>query len=147
MGERQCFDEWCDSVERVVRLSQVGEPTTSARARGIFWAVTVRVSNAGRRRAQRATDAGLYLIDSEGRRYFQSSSGQRALAATGTGGEDLRTKMPPGGSFERTAVYDVPKNSEELGLVVTHGRFPGILIIGDAQSFLHAPTVIRLSGL
>ena len=47
MGERQCFDEWCVSVERVVRLSQVGDPTTVAHARGIFWVVTVRVSNAG----------------------------------------------------------------------------------------------------
>jgi hypothetical protein len=56
-------------------------------------------------------------------------------------------RMPPGGSFVRRVVFDVPREATELALVVNHGRFPGVLIIGDPHRFLHAPTVIRLSEL
>ena len=76
-----------------------------------------------------------------------SPQGQRALDVAGAGGQDLATMMQPGGSFERTVVFDVPKDTAELALVVTHGLFPGSLIIGDSQSFLHAPTVVKLNIL
>jgi hypothetical protein len=146
MGEKQCFDEWCISVERAARQPQVGKPPAVAHARGIFCVVTVRVSNAARRKAQRETDVGVCLIDREGHRYDPSPQGQLALDATGTGGLDLTTKMPPGGSYERTLVFDLPKETADLGLVVIHGLFPGALIIGDSQSFLHPPTVVRLNN-
>jgi Domain of unknown function (DUF4352) len=146
MGQKQCFDEWCISVERAAQQSQVGRPPAIARARGVFCVVTVRVSNAAQRRAQRETDVGVCLIDREGHRYDPSPQGQLALDATGTGGRDLTTKMPPGGSFERTLVFDLPKDTADLGLVVTHGLFPGALIIGDSQSFLHPPIVVRLNN-
>jgi hypothetical protein len=144
MGERQCFDEWCISVERAARQLELGKAPVTVNAGGIFCVVTVRVSNRARRRAQRETDVGVCLVGPEGRRYYPSPHGQLALDATGAGGEDLTTKMAPGGSFERTVVFDVPKEAVDLGLVVTHGRFPGALIIGDSQSFFHAPTVVKL---
>jgi hypothetical protein len=144
MGETRCFDDWCVAVERAERCSQVGKPPAVVEARGIFRVVTLRVLNAARRRAQRATDAGVYLIDATGRRYDPSPEGQRALDATGGGGQDLTTRMSPGSSFERTVVFDVPRDVAGLGLVVTHGSFPGALIIGDSQSFLHPPTVVKL---
>jgi hypothetical protein len=147
MGQRQCFDDWCVSVEHAERRSRVGEPPAAVEARGVFSVVTVRVSNAARRRAQRAADAGVFLLDEKGHRYDPSPPGQRALDATGVAGEDLTTRMPPGGSFVRRVVFDVPREAAELALVVNHGRFPGLLIIGDPQSFLHAPTGIRLSEL
>jgi hypothetical protein len=147
MGERQCFDEWCITVERAARQSLVGNPPAAANARGIFYVVTVKVSNAARRRAQRETDVGVCLIDLAGHRYYPSPQGQIALDAMGTGGQDLTTKMPPGRSFERTLVFDVPKDTADLGLVVTHGLFPGALIIGDSQSFFHPPTIVRLNNL
>jgi hypothetical protein len=147
MGETQCFDDWCISVERAARQSQVGKSPTVVNARGIYYVVTVRVSNAARRTAQRETDVGVCLIDLAGHRYYPSPQGQIALDATASGGQDLTTKMPPGGSFERTVLFDVPEDAADLGLVVTHGLFPGALIIGDSQSLLHAPTVVRLDKL
>jgi hypothetical protein len=147
MGERQCFDDWCVSVEHAERRSRVGQPPADVEARGVFHVVTVRVSSTARRRAQRAADASVCLIDEKGNRYDPSPPGQQALDATGAGGDDLMTRMPPGGSFVRRVVFDVPREAAELALVVNHGRFPGILIIGAPHSFLHAPTVIRLSEL
>jgi hypothetical protein len=31
-------------------------------------------------------------------------------------------------------------------LVITHGAFPGVIIIGDDQSFLHKPTIVQLAS-
>src|SRR5262245_32353307 len=62
MGEKQCFDDWCLSVERAVRQTRVGTPPGDVVARGVFRVVTVRVSNAARRRAQRESDVGVRLI-------------------------------------------------------------------------------------
>jgi Domain of unknown function (DUF4352) len=145
IGERQCFDDWCITVERAARQSQVGKPPAVADARGIFCVVTVKVSNAARRVAQRESNVGVCLIDARGHRYDPSPQGQLALDAMGAGGQDLTTKMPPGGSFDRTVVFDVPQDTADLGLVVTHRLFPGALIIGDSQSFLHPPTIVRLN--
>ena len=89
-------------------------------------------------------DASVRVIDTAGNRYDPSSRGQRALDATGAGGQDLTTRMPPGGSFDRTVAFDVANESTGLSLVVNHGQFPGVIIIGDSQSFLHAPTMFRL---
>jgi hypothetical protein len=50
-----------------------------------------------------------------------------------------------GGSFTYTAVFDLPSGITKPGLVITHGAFPGAIIIGDPQSLLHKPTIVRLS--
>ena len=130
-----------------MRQSQIGETPAAVNAQGSFCVVTIRVSSAARGKSQRAKDAAVYLIDSARHRYDPSPEGQRALDATGAGGQELTTTMPPGGSFVRTVVFDVPRDTAGLGLVVTHGSFPGVLIVGDPQSFLHAPTVISLNNL
>jgi hypothetical protein len=44
----------------------------------------------------------------------------------------------------RTIVFDLPKGSAHLILVVTHGLFPDLFVIGSEQSFLHKPTIIDL---
>ena len=44
-------------------------------------------------------------------------------------------------------IFDVPENAADLGLIVTHGLFPGVLIIDAPESFLHAPTILKLTKL
>jgi hypothetical protein len=38
----------------------------------------------------------------------------------------------------------VPATAARPGLVVAHGSFPGMFIIGDAGSLFHKPTVVTL---
>ncbi len=111
---------------------------------GMFYLVTVRVSSWARGISQRALDAQVYLLDASNQRFDPDASGQRALDATGQGGQPLDSKVAPGGSFTRTVVFNLPKGSSHLVLVVTHGLFPDVLIIGSEQSFLHKPTIFQL---
>lgn len=146
MGEKMRFDEWCISAERATQMPTIGESAMAIDADGVFWLVTVKVSSEAKRRAQRATDAAVWLIDSQSVRYYPSAEGESVLDAIAGSGPELSTMLAPGGSFERTVVFDVPKDSADLKLGVTHGFFPGVLIIGDAQSFLHAPRLIKLTS-
>jgi hypothetical protein len=145
MGEKLRFDEWCISVERARLQPRIGEPPATAQAHGIFNLITVRVSNEARRRAQRARDAAVWLVDSRGNRYDPSAEAQTALDAIGASGPSLTSMMLPGSSFERTVVFDVSKDASDLRLGMYHGYFPGVVIIGASQSFLHPPTLVELT--
>ncbi len=68
------------------------------------------------------------------------------LEAAGRAGQPLNSLVEAGGSFTSTAVFDLPHGTTNLGLVITHGAFPGVIIIGDDQSFLHKPTIVRLAS-
>jgi Domain of unknown function (DUF4352) len=144
MHQDRCFDDWCLSVERVVQQPSAGASPMLVAARGEFSLVTVRVSSQAKGVTQRALDVQVYLLDASRQRYDPSPAGQQALDATGQGGSPLSSELAPGGSFTRTIVFDLPKGSSHLALVVTHGLFPDLLVIGSEQSFLHPPTIIEL---
>ncbi len=144
MHQNRCFDDWCLSVEQVVQQPTVGTAPTVITARGEFYLVTMRISSQARGITQRALDAQVYLLDAKGQRYDLDSPGQQALDASGQGGLPLNSELAPSSSFTRTVVFDLPRSSSELSLVVTHGLFPDILVIGSDQSFLHKPTIIQL---
>jgi hypothetical protein len=144
MHRDRCFDDWCLSVEQVVQQPTIGSTSMLVHAHGVFDLVTLRVSSRASRVSQRALDAQVYLLDSQGQRYDPDPAGQQVLDASGQGGQPLDSELAPDGSFTRTVVFDVPKGASSLDLVVTHGLFPDVLVIGSDQSFLHKPTVIQL---
>ena len=146
MHQPRCFDEWCLQVERLTWRSTVGERQPMSLARGRYALVTVRVLSRAKRANQRALDARIALLDAAGRRYDPDATAQGALDAQGAGGRPLDSEVGPGGSFTRTVAFDVPAHPGNLDLLVEHGLFPDLLVIGDAQSFLHRPTVISLPG-
>jgi len=141
----RCFDDWCLSVQRVARQHTVGRWPHVATARGRFYLVTVEVSSRAQRISQRAVDAQVYLLDASGQHYDPVPDAQQALDATGSGGQPLDTELPPESSFTRTVVFDMPMEGRPSGLVVVHGLFPAVLVIGDPQSFLHKPTLLALA--
>jgi len=140
----RCFDDWCLSLQRVARRRAVGRWPHVATARGQFYLVTVEVSSRARGISQRAVDARVYLLDANGQRYDPDADARHALDATGGGGQPLDTELPPAGSFTHTVVFDVPLERRPGGLVVVHGLFPAVLVIGDPQSLLHKPTLLAL---
>jgi hypothetical protein len=144
MHQNHCFDDWCLSVEQVVQQPVIRSASMLVRAHGVFVLVTVRVSSQARAITQRARDAQVYVLDGQGQRYDLNPAGQHALDASGQGGQPLHSELAPRGSFTRTVVFDVPNGSSHLALVVTHGLFPDVLVIGSEQSFLHKPTITQL---
>jgi hypothetical protein len=55
----------------------------------------------------------------------------------------LNVLLNPGESVIATRKFIAPADAQKPGLVVAHGRFPGMLIIGDDQSLFHKQSVVR----
>ena len=130
IGEAQCFDEMCFTVTGVEEL-----PGFLIRDGRRLIRVSVLVKNQGRK-AQSEGLIWTYLVDSQRRRWTESS---------GVNGVGLTARVAAGDSVVSEPVFKVARDATGLGLVFTHGwRQPGVLVIGDSDSFLHRRTVVEL---
>jgi hypothetical protein len=133
-GERRCFDEWCAAA--LGAAAATGTPCGPDNG-GRDWVATVEVSSDARRVRQRAPDAHAELEDLQGRRY-------RPCAASGSD-KSLTDELGPGESFRVSLPFRLPRDATPAGIVLHHGDFPGVVIIGADQSFLHPPALQRLT--
>jgi hypothetical protein len=125
LNEPQCFDDWCVSVDHV---DQTPAGTN------ILCAVTLRLYSRARGRAQREDGVSVYVLDDRGRRYEPQEDPQAV---------PFNVLVNPADSVIAIRRFLVPADTHNLGLVIAHGRFPGMFIIGDDQSLFHKPSVIR----
>jgi hypothetical protein len=130
MGEPQCFDEMCFTVTGVEEV-----PGFLIRDGRRLVRVSVRVANRGRK-PQSERLIGAYLVDAQGRRWQESP---------GVNGVGLTARVVGGESVVSEPVFKVAADATGLGLVFTYGRRqPGVLVIGDSDSWLHRRTVVEL---
>jgi hypothetical protein len=106
------------------------------------WVVEVEVSSVARRVRQRARDVRILLEDREERRCEACAA---PLAIASEPRRLLTDELGPGESFRVFLPFVVRAEAEPAGLVVHHGEFPSCLVIGDDQSFLHPPALLRLA--
>jgi hypothetical protein len=131
MGQEQCFGDMCFAVVRVEEV-----PGFLIRDGSRLVRVEVRVSNRGRGRAQSEGLMRAYLVDAQGRRWEESA---------GVGGVRLTVRVAAGDSVVSEPVFKVAGDATGMELVFTHGwKQPGVLVIGDSDSWLHRRTVVKL---
>jgi hypothetical protein len=133
-GEQRCFDDWCAATLDATSSSAAPCGPDDG---GRDWVAVVEVSSVARRIRQRAPDAHAELEDQQGKRY-------RPCAAA-AGGRSLTDELGPGESFRVFLPFRLPRGATPAGMVVHHGDFPGAVIIGADQSFLHPPALLRLT--
>ena len=122
-GQRRCFDDWCVTV--------IGaRPADTGRA----WVAEVELSSTARRVRQSARDAGVEIEDEQGRRYEPTAAGR-----------SLSDELGPGESFRVLLQFQLPDGARPAGLVVHHGDFPGVVVIGADQSLFHAPALMQFA--
>jgi len=132
-GERHCFDDLCFAA--LTAAPVVPAPAScQAPAGSRTWAVTVHVSNRGRGRQQRARDATAALEDLRGRHYPPCPSPANLPT--------LSDSVRAGESFAVSMLFVVPESEMAAGVVVSHGAFPDVLIIGADQGWLHPRTLL-----
>lgn len=141
-GERRCYDDWCVTALSATVADISGVPCQSDQG-SRTWVAVVEVSSVARGIRQRARDARAELEDRQGRRYGPCSEPL-------TSGTDpprfLSDELGPGDSFCVSMPFRLPEDAEPAGLVMHHGDFPGIVIIGADHSFLHTPALQRFGG-
>lgn len=125
LREPQCFDDWCISVDRVEASPEDAE---------VLYTVDLLLHSRARGRAQREKGVRVYVLDGLGRRFE---------AEPDPGAVPLDLLLGPGESAVATRRFRLPADAPTPGLVVAHGRFPGLFIAGDDQSLFHAPSVVQ----
>lgn len=86
------------------------------------------------------------LVDESGRRFARSSEGEPELSRVN--GEELTLRRPlrPGQSFVKNLVFDVPKHTSGLRLLITEDDPETRLIIGHENSLLHKKIYLGLNS-
>jgi len=142
MQADRCFDDWCVAIEDATQAAELGGVKPS----GVFYVVTIKLSNHARGRSQRAASAAIHLIDGNGTRYDVSPAGQSAFETQHGSIPPLTLMIEVGQSYETYAVFDLPTDAQNVGLTVEHpvGFSPGLFVIGDEGSLFHAPTIVLL---
>ena len=122
VGDMQCFDDWCITVESARRP-----------ARGPY-VVQLRLSNRARRVPMGENGTVVYLTDAQGRRYDPLPDPE-AIPFSKT--------LQPGESVLTFRRFDVPPDAHDLGLIYRlEGGFPiGWLIISEGGWFQKPPIV------
>jgi hypothetical protein len=145
-GQDRCFDDWCVAVDSAATFDTLGQGELAINANGVFYVVTLRLSNHGRGRPQRASSAAVTLRDDDGRPYDVSTRGQRAFEAEHGPAAPLTTTVSVGQPVVTVQVFDVPSSAHISGLTIQHpvGSGPGLFIIGDESSLFHKPTLSLL---
>jgi len=139
-GGRHCFDDWCVGAEAAAPLGPEASAACQSPAGTRAWTVTLRVSNRGRGRRQRARDAAAMLEDQSGR---QSPPCPNPLPSSQPAPR-LSDEVSAGESFDVPLVFARPGGATPAGVVVSHGAFPDVLIIGADQGFLHPRALLRV---
>jgi hypothetical protein len=146
VGEDRCFDEMCFAVTGFQRTPAIESPAGTARARGIFYIVNVRVSTNSGGRAQREVGRTGLVVDQTGDSYQVSQEGMRALASAEGPQPGLDAEVAPGQPISSKLVFDVPTGivSPAFTLGTTLRFFPPRIILASDEHFLHKPTIVRL---
>lgn len=123
LGEPLCSDDWCLTVERIERASDV-------------YRVGLKIESTAKRVTQREYGVSIYLADVEGRQFGVQPS---------TSDVPFDVPIRPQEAIETTRLFEMPPGLRPVGLVIRHGSgFPiGWFIIGY-ETWFRKPTIVRL---
>ena len=130
LGDPQCADDWCISVEGAERVS--GNSAVS-------YDVTLRLFSRALHVSQRENHVVVYLTDDQWHRYDSIPQNSET---------PFNVLLSPGESVTAHRIFRLPADARGVGVVVTReggalGCFPGCLVITENDWF-HKPPVVRL---
>ena len=67
------------------------------------------------------------------------------LRELGQAGSALTDFVEPAAKSSFALAFEVPQSSQRLRFVTKHGWFPRAIIIGDEESLMHRPTVVKFA--
>ena len=136
------------SVEAVQRVTHFGEGPDAVQADGVFYLITVRVSNDGVEARLPLQNPEATLTDAYGTAYRRSPDAERAFATAEDVPMAFTREVSAGESYTKTLVFDVPTDVRAPQLLITTGvaleRFIELFLIGDEDSLFHRKTVFAV---
>ncbi len=86
------------------------------------------------------------VVDQRGNKFQESSEGKYALTQAGDSSVPLSQALRPGESYLTSLIFDVPKDSRGLKLLLTEDEPETKLLVGHENSILHKKIYWSLSN-
>jgi hypothetical protein len=149
-GGERCFDEMCYALTKLELSPSLDTPAGQLKAQGQYYIVTIQLRSAAKRTAQKPSQPSVFVVDARGQRYTRMlNAGPEMGLPAGqplTAAQLWDRQIQPGETVSRTVAFDLPVGVSAPGLVITEGLGPlAVIIIGDENSFFHAPTEFLLN--
>ena len=127
-----CFDDWCATVIKIDKPESLGTIT----AKGQFIILHIKMSNHARGIAQKPSEPRVHISDSQNNLWAVSARGQQAFEKIMGKQIALDQKLELHQSLETQFVFDVPKNANDLEILIEEGPFiTKFLIPGNKKVF------------
>jgi hypothetical protein len=84
------------------------------------------------------------VVDTQGRTYWPSETGAKALAQTEDAGTSFTEALRPGETYRTKLVFDLPAEVANPTLLLNEGAWLTRFIIGHENSPLHKKTRFQL---
>lgn len=157
LGEEKHFCEvdchLAYSIASVRKTRTLGSPPDDARARGVFYIVTIKTRfdettiNPTRGNGLLTPNSRVVtVLDEQGNSYNPSLEGAHALDASQGSSTPLDTPLRPGEFYTTNLVFDLPTNITNPQLLIREGGFETHFIIGHENSFWHEKTKFQLES-
>jgi hypothetical protein len=134
------YDDFAFSVLDVRRTNTLGT-TDSQPANGVYYVVTIKISNHAVRVDYRFKKNSAVLVDMMGREFRFSRSGQEALESVK--GQECIGPIPAGGSCITDVVFDLRPEARVSELKISEGGLAGdildVVFFGKKRIALEAP--------
>ena len=138
------------SVLSVRQNKTLGNASNQSTADGLYHIVTIKTRfdentiSPTRGNGTLTPNRRLAVIDSQGRKYWPSESGARALAHTEDPGTPFTEAVRPGETYTTKLVFDLPTDVANPTLLLNEGGWLTRFIIGHENSPLHKKTRFQL---
>ena len=134
------YDDFAFSVQEVRKASALGKSDWPA-PNGVYYVVTIKVANHAVRVDYTFKKNSAVLVDSQGREFHLSKSGQQALETSE--GQQCIGAIPAGGSCLTDVVFDLPADAHVSQLKISEGGLAGdildVVFFGKKRIALEAP--------
>jgi hypothetical protein len=146
IGANHCYNGMCYAVVNVQRTPTIGNSSMLVRANGVYYVVTMRVTNVARI-AQKGDEVQPQLTDAAGNKYEASHIGAKALALFENNTDASAATLQPGQSMITRIAFDVPPQTKRAGLALTHADSltPSAFLLDNPRHFLHKPAVVEFN--
>ena len=139
------------SVTSVSRAASLGAPPEERKADGVFYIVTVKVSNDATRAALALESPSAKIVDSRGRCFERDEEAESDLQKSQGRLASIEQAVGPGSSITKDLVFDLPPDAESLRLFISEGdrlsRLIELFVIGDEDSLYHKKTSFGLEPM
>ena len=139
------------SVTDARETHTLGDGAAQVTADGMFRLVTLKTrfdeNTISRTRGNgllRPNSRVLAIMDQDGRQYFPSPRGQKALEDAQLAGTPITTPLRPAETYLTTFVFDVPADIRNPTILIREGALLTHLVIGHENSLLHKKTKFQL---